>query len=89
METRTIFKWRLNTTDIQEIEVPEGFVPLCVQVQDGDPFLWAQVEPTAPKTLVSIRIVGTGHAYNPEEIGRYIGTYQLMGGSLVFHVFIK
>lgn len=31
------------------------------------------------------RIKGTGHA--ADDIGDYIGTFQLNGGSLVFHLF--
>jgi len=58
---------------------------LTVAVQDGAPCIWALVDPAQPSRERRIRIYGTGHSIN--EPGRYIGTFQLLGGTLVFHVF--
>lgn len=68
------------------LHLPDGAVPLCVQVQDGEPCLWARVNVDAPPVLHHFRIAGTGHALD-DKVGRYTGTFQLHGGALVFHVF--
>lgn len=58
---------------------------LCVQVQGGTPCLWARVDPNAPSVARRILVFGTGHSI--EGHPDYIGTYQLSGGSLIFHVY--
>ena len=52
------------------------------------PRLWALVDPEAPKVCRRFIAVGTGDLF-PEEIDGFshIGTFVLMGGRLVFHVF--
>lgn len=83
---RTIYKYRLQTIDIQTINLPEGAKILTVQTQNGEPFLWAEVEPDNPSSPRTIATHGTGHTL-PKEVRRYIATYKMMGDSLVFHVF--
>ena len=83
-----IWKWTLQVTDNQKIQMPLGAKILSVQVQHGAPQVWAMVDETAPQEWRSFATYGTG---NPQpdiaEYGRFIGTYQLNGGGLVFHVF--
>ena len=63
-----------------------GAEPLCVQMQNGEPYLWARVQVGSPPCTTRFRVTGTGHDLG--AVGRYIGTFQLHGvGSLVFHVF--
>lgn len=81
----TIWKFPLNITDVQQITVPGGSEFLSVQVQRGIPCIWALVDSTQPKRQVEIRIYGTGHPI--DQIGQFIGTFQVQGGALVFHVF--
>ena len=81
-----IWKYPLQVTDEQTIDMPSGAEALTVQVQNGTPCLWARVDPAAPTTPRKIITHGTGHPV-PETTGRYIGTYQIDGGALVFHVF--
>ena len=66
--------------------MPHDAEPLCVQVQQGNVQLWARVNDDSATTLRHFRIAGTGHELG-SNVGRYIGTFQLAGGSLVFHVF--
>lgn len=84
---KTIYKYPLEVTDLQELELPEGAEILTVQMQTGVPCLWALVDPTADKKCRLIRIAGTGHFLNDEIEHRYIGTFQMAGGQLVFHAF--
>jgi len=82
----SIWKYPLQVTDEQTIDVPEGSEALSVQVQNGTPCLWVRVDPAALKVPRKIITHGTGH-HVPATTGRYIGTYQIEGGALVFHVF--
>ena len=82
----SIWKYPLKVVDEQTLDVPEGAEVMTVQVQNGTPCLWARVDPAAPKIPRKIITRGTGHPV-PETIWRYIGTYQIKDGALVFHVF--
>jgi hypothetical protein len=86
---KTIWKFPLEVTDSQEVGVPAGAQILDVQVQGGQPCLWAIVHPGVQTVRRTVRIYGTGHQA-PDDLNRadYIGTFQLMGGGLVFHAFI-
>lgn len=85
----TIWKTILQSTNTQEIEVPEGAGFLAVQEQFGELCLWYKCDPAAQKVKRSIIIVGTGHAAPENSEADYLGTAQLGGGSLVLHVFEK
>lgn len=86
---KTIWKFELITTDKQTIEMPIGAEILTVQTQNETPCLWALCDPTVQKEMRSFEVFGTGHPvrYDMGVDRAYIGTYQLQGGSLVFHVF--
>lgn len=85
---KKIFKYELETTDIQHFYLPIGAEILCLQTQDEIPCIWALVEPDAELKLRTFEIFGTGHDVpDSEKRRRYIGTYQLRKGMLVFHCF--
>lgn len=85
---RAIWKFPLVVTDEQTVNLPKGAQALAVQVQHGQPCLWALVDPDAPIAAVGIRMHGTGHTIPDDLEGySYIGTFQMMGGALVFHTF--
>ena len=81
-----IWKFPLAMTDVQELQMPEGALMLCVQVQRNVPCLWALCDETAPKRPRGISIYGTGHPVSAAP-KTYIGTFQIAGGDLVFHAF--
>jgi len=84
--SKAIWKYPLEP-DQASIYLPVGAEILCVQVQGSEPCLWALVDPaTSDKETRHIGIYGTGHRIEGDP-GRYIGTFQLNGGTLVFHVF--
>lgn len=83
----TIWKYELQVTDKQVIKIPEGVQYLCVQVQNGVPCLWAIVDPTAELRDRRIETYGTGHPIAIHGKRKYLGSYQLKEGALVFHVF--
>jgi hypothetical protein len=83
-----IYKYPLYVGDWISLTMPVGAEPLCVQVQHGIPCLWARVTVGAPPTTHHFRIAGTGHDLG-SNVGRHIGSFQLAGGELVFHVFAE
>jgi hypothetical protein len=56
-------------------------------MQYGVPCIWVVCDPAADDTARTVRIIGTGWEI-ADPPGEYVGTYQLDGGSLVWHVFI-
>jgi hypothetical protein len=83
----TIWKYDLFEVDEQEITIPFGYELLSVQVQNGQVCLWAKVEPKNELDKVTIIIHGTGHPADDTHNAKFIGTFQLYGGSFVGHVF--
>lgn len=84
-----IYKYTLQVTDLQEIELPLNSHLLSVQEQGNEPQLWAVVDETETrKEKVRIATIGTGNPIGVDLGGSlYMGTYQLNNGQLVFHVF--
>lgn len=83
---QTIWKYPLAVDDSQSLDLPQGAVLLTVVAQGGTPCLWALVDPIRPTEPRRFLTYGTGHPYEP--MGQtYLGSYQLSGGALVFHVF--
>lgn len=84
---KRIFKYPLQTRDEQTLQMPRDSSPLCVQMQGG-PCLWAVVDDAQPTEPRTVRMIGTGHPIPDADTLVYVGTYQLHGGALVFHVFM-
>ena len=55
---KKIYKYRIEVTDDQNIEMPVGAKILTVQTQNGVPCIWAMVDPNAEKERVHIRVHG-------------------------------
>ena len=66
--------------------MPKGADILWVDMQQGQPCIWARVNPDAPKERKRIRIFGTGHPI-PDDLGDYVGTFMMKDGALVFHLY--
>ena len=83
-----IWKQPLEVANKQTILMPIGAKILCVQTQHEKPCIWF-VTPETKDPALEMRVFimyGTGHE-SPQIDGRYIGTFQLRNGVLVFHVF--
>jgi hypothetical protein len=81
----TIWKYPVLVTDTFTIHMPTGARILSVQVQDGGAMMWALVDPDAPKVTRTFRVAGTGHKV--DAAGVFVGTFQMLNGRLVFHLF--
>ena len=85
---KQIWKFELYP-NVTVIDMPKGAEILTVQTQDEIPFIWVLVNPENLEEKRQFEIYGTGHdIYCDMGIERkYINTFQLSGGSLVFHLF--
>ena len=81
-----IWKWTLELTDVQTIEVPAGAKLLSTQAQQDVIQLWALCDENAPKEPRRIALYGTGNPM-PDDVGEYISTFQMHNGHLVLHAF--
>lgn len=85
---KTIWKYPIPVTDEFELEMSIGARVIAVDAQHDTPCIWALVDPGAPTWPVRFSVKGTGHPFPDHEYySRHIGTFQLEGGALVFHLF--
>jgi hypothetical protein len=81
-----IFKYPAPISDALLIQMPKRAKVLTVQVQHGQPQLWALVDDDGSSVPRAFKWFGTGHSVE-RTAGNYVGTVQLEGGALVFHLF--
>jgi hypothetical protein len=79
-----VYKYWLTVGD-QTVTLPAGARILAVQLQHGEPQLWALVDPSQPMETRRLAMIGTGH--DAPEKATYISTFQMNEGHLVVHVF--
>lgn len=84
---KTIWKFHFGIADYQLINMPIGAKPLAVQLKTGIPCLWCLVESENEQIPYTLLVRGTGHPVDPGV--EYIGSFQMAGGALVWHVFFK
>ncbi len=80
-----IWKFSLIEARTQWPLMPRGAKILCVQVQRGEGYLWVECDPKAQRVQREIIIRGTG--FETQANALYIGTFQMDGGDLVWHVY--
>lgn len=87
---RTVWKFPINVTDTFSFPLPAGHRVVHVGLQGGRPHMWVEVDTDQPDVERSFYVVGTGNPI-PEDSGdfkvKYRGTFQLLGGGLVFHLY--
>ena len=82
---KSIWKFPIEITDRQTVNMPKTATILSVQIQHGAVCMWALVdteEPTVDRTFI---VHGTGHPCICDA-SEYIGTFQVASGALVFHL---
>ena len=70
---KTIWKFPLQGLTTQ-LEMPYQARILSLQIQDGKPTLWAEVDTEAERETRTFQIKGTGHPLSDLEF--YVGTFQ-------------
>jgi hypothetical protein len=81
----TIYKYHLPVQDEVTIDFPRYGKVLSVGVQHGETYIWAAVTTTDEVCRRRFHWRGTGHDIN--GLSNFVGTVQLHGGALVFHLF--
>ena len=84
--TKQIWKYPVDLANWFEREIPAGAQILSVHVQAGEPQMWAMVDLSNKPEKREFGLYGTGHTM-PDDPGKFIGTFQLADGDLVFHLF--
>lgn len=84
--SKSVWKYEIIPSDVIRIEMPVDAKVLFVAVQYDRPCLWAEVDVDAPIETREFRVYGTGHRL-PDDPGRYLGTFIMNQGTLVFHVY--
>ena len=88
--TKTIYKYSVPIDDDgRVVAMPHLAELLTVQIQVDEPVLWALVNPEYYLEPRRFRWFGTGRPVKgkPGCALRFVGTVQMAGGSLVFHLF--
>ncbi len=85
---RKIWKYLAPLVDTFDVMMPIGSIPLTVQVQRDEVFIWALVNPENPEVYHNFCCAGTGNPISEEvtNVFDYIGTVQIPVG-LVLHYF--
>lgn len=79
-----IWKYQFAITEVFDVSMPVGAVPLHAELQDGMPTLWAQINPNAVRAKRRFRVIGTGHAFDPDRL-QFVATFQQP--PFVWHLF--
>jgi len=84
----TVFKYPAVMNDEFSIRMPYDSKILKAENQHGQLCLWVLVNTECQEENRTFLLTGTGHAisYEMSEID-FISTFQMRGGSFVFHVF--
>jgi hypothetical protein len=85
MKKATVWKYALKPGQ-NVLEMPHGAEILTVQMQGGEPMLWARVNSDNEKEPRTVTIAGTGHDCPLPLEHVYISTFQM--GPLVWHAFV-
>jgi len=85
----TIWKYEVSAEDYFVLSLPIGARPLSVQVQGETVQMWVLLDKS--ETIYTdrrFRVAGTGHPISESvDVLQHIDTFQLYGGTLIFHVF--
>lgn len=83
----TIWKEEIGIEDTVNLLLPLGAEILSCQVQHDTPCIWYKCDSVQSREPRTLRMFGTGHPI-PEGLDlKFIDTIQVLGGTLIFHVF--
>jgi hypothetical protein len=85
---RKIFKYPLEITDYQTVEIKSPAILLSVVGIDDEIVMYAMVDDLEYGIPVDVRIIGTGNAIKDDiDNYKFLGTVGLMNGREIWHVF--
>ena len=82
-----VWKFPIPVKDEFALEMPRDAELLFVAAQNEQGFLWARVITDDRVSIVErrFRLRGTGHEVDLDS--KYVGSFMLRGGAIVFHLF--
>jgi len=85
-----ILKYKLAPQHEQVLQFAGAVLPLHVAVDNGDAYLWAQVNDAAGPRGHRVHIYATGDdvVMADEPTAMYVGTYRLAEGRKMWHVYL-
>ena len=89
LNVKAVWKYPLEVTGAQEIELPYGAIFLSVMEQHNLPNLYALVNPyTTLMETWEIALRSTGQPIGEEvlRLAKFLGTVSTYGGQLVWHI---
>lgn len=84
--SQVIYKYQVLIDDQFSIDLPKGAQVLSVGVQHDRPYVWVLQDPGAPLYRRLFAVATTGNPL-PPGCDKFIGTFQLMGGRFIGHLF--
>lgn len=86
---KTIWKYPFDVNDVVKLTIQKNAEILTLQTQQGQPCLWALVDPKEETVEKTFEIYGTGHSIdnNPTNKRKYVGSFQIFNQALIFHMF--
>lgn len=84
---KQIWKYPFEVSGRFSILIPKDAQILSVQTQNETPCIWALVNIEAKDEERDFTIIGTGHPVEVLPEMKFIGTFQLEGGTFVGHLF--
>ena len=83
-----IYKYPFEVTGLVKIAMPANAQILTVQTQHETPCIWAIVDTEHTMETRTFHVFGTGHSLDIDLLrSKYIGTFQLLNGQFVGHLF--
>lgn len=83
-----VYKYSIPVAEYFTLDLPEDSKILTIQSQHGEPQIWVLVNINNPLKEYKFCLVGTGHPIQEEmENLIYIGTFQLLDGGFIGHLF--
>ena len=84
---KKIYKYQLRLEDRQKISMPKKAELLHVAEQEDRVWVWALVETDNPIVEREVRVLTTGHPLWGIDSLKHIGTFMILDGDFVGHVF--
>lgn len=94
----TIYKYKIQMSELFWLKLPMGAEVIHVAVQHGEPMMWIRLDTALAVRETLFGVFGTGHQMdvpdpqsadeiNPMAKAPHLGSFMLHGGDLVFHLF--
>ncbi len=82
-----VFKYSVTRGTEHRLQLPQGARLLGIDLQQGQLYVWALVEPERPAVERLVRLYPTGANMRPDVRRTYIGTVIVNDGRLALHAF--